>query len=109
MTALRPKKRRRGAISQLGIATVTMSKKGWIVIPKEMRERHGLVPGSEIDILDFDGRLVLMPAPDDPIEFGYGLLKGGPSLTEGLLRDRAEELEREERDLPPPPPKSTRE
>jgi AbrB family looped-hinge helix DNA binding protein len=102
MTAQRTRKRP----NSLGIPTVTMSKKGWIVIPKEMRERHGLVPGREIDILDFDGRIVLVPVPEgDPIELGYGMLKGGPSLTEGLLRDRAEELEREERDLPPPPPR----
>ncbi len=40
--------------------------------------------------------------PDDPIAYGYGLLKGGPSLTEELLKERQEDLEREERDLPPP-------
>ena len=102
MTALQTRKKRPHS---LGIPSVTMSKKGWIVIPKEIRERHGLVPGQEIDILDFGGRIVLVPVSDeDPIEAGYGMLKGGPSMTEALLRDRAEELEREERDLPPPPP-----
>ena len=102
MTTQRTRKKRPNS---LGIPTVTMSKKGWIVIPKEIRERHGLGPGTEIDIVDFGGQIVLVPVPEgDPIERGYGMLKGGPSLTEALLRDRAEELEREERDLPPPPP-----
>jgi hypothetical protein len=32
------------------------------------------------------------------------MLKGGPSLTKGLLEDRRWELEQEERGLPPPEP-----
>jgi hypothetical protein len=67
-----------------------------------MRERHGIDPGDRVNILDFDKRLILMRAFDDPIEAGFGLLKGGPSMTEELLKERALELDKEELDLPPP-------
>ena len=83
--------------------TVTVSAKGWIVIPKEIRERHGLRKGDKVHVLDSDDRIVITPATKgDPIERAYGMFKDGPSLTEGLLKDRREELEREERGLPPP-------
>jgi len=91
------------AASKRSVATVTVSKKGWVVIPKEMRERHGIAPGDRVNILEIDKRLVLMRAFDDPIEAGFGLLKGSPSMTQALLKERASELEQEERDLPPPP------
>lgn len=37
-----------------------------------------------------------VPASGDPIAEGFGMLKGGPSLTEALLEERREELEEEE-------------
>jgi AbrB family looped-hinge helix DNA binding protein len=88
-------------LSRRGVATVTVSKKGWVVIPKEMREKHGIRPGDQMNILDLGSRLILKRAVDDPIETGLGFLKGEPSLTEELLKDRAWELEQEERGLPP--------
>ncbi len=83
--------------------TVTVSAKGWIVIPKEIRERHGISKGDKVHVTDLGGQITIIPATKgDPIERGLGMLKGGPSMTEGLLEDRREELEREERGLPPP-------
>jgi AbrB family looped-hinge helix DNA binding protein len=83
--------------------TVTVSEKGAIVIPKEIRERYGIGPGDKVQVLDWAGRISLVKIPPgDPIERMRGLLAGGPSMTEALLEDRRWELEREERDLPPP-------
>lgn len=83
---------------------VTVSQRGSIVIPKAIRDRFGICPGDQIHVLDWGGQISLVKIPPgDPIERGYGMLKGGPSLTQGLLEDRRWELEREERDLPPPP------
>ncbi len=83
--------------------TVTVSAKGWIVIPKDIRERHGIRKGDKVHVTDLGGQIAIIPATkEDPIERGLGMLKGGPSMTEGLLEDRREELEREERGLPPP-------
>lgn len=80
----------------------TVSEKGWVVIPREIRQRYGLKKGDKVHILDIDGRIVVIPVAKDPISAGRGMLKGGPSLTAGLLEDRRLEREREERDLPPP-------
>ena len=83
--------------------TVTVSEKGAIVIPKGIRERYGICPGDKVHVLDWGGQITLVKIPPgDPIERGYGMLKGGPSLTRDLLEDRRWELEREERDVPPP-------
>lgn len=86
------------------MATAKVSKKGWVVIPREIREKYGIRPGDRVRFVDYAGSISLVRLPEDPIEYGFGLLKGGPSLTEALLEDRREELEREERGLPPPRP-----
>lgn len=81
--------------------TVTVSEKGAVVIPKEIRERYGICPGDRIHILAIGGEIMLMKIPPgDPIERGLGLLKGGSM--QRILEDKRRELEAEERDLPPP-------
>jgi len=84
------------------MAIAKVSKKGWVVIPHDIRERCGIHPGDRVQVIAVNGVIRVIPLPEDPIEYGFGLFKDGPSLTEGLLRDRREELEREERGLPPP-------
>lgn len=86
------------------MTVATVSGKGWVVIPQEIRERYGLKKGDKVHIIDYGGVVAIVPASKDPVAEGFGLLKGGPSLTEGLLEERRRELEREERDLPPPRP-----
>ena len=84
------------------MSTVIVSRKGWVVIPKEIRERHGIKPGDRVHVIEYGRTIAIVPVAKDPIAAGYGMFKGGPSMTKGLLEDRQEELEREERDLPPP-------
>lgn len=84
------------------MATATVSSKGWIVIPQEIRRRYGLKKGDRVHVIDYGGVVAIVPASGDPIADGFGLLKGRPSLTEALLEERRRELEKEERDLPPP-------
>ncbi len=84
------------------MATVTVSGKGWVVIPQEIRKRHNLKKGDKVHIIDYGGVVAIVPASKDPVADGFGMLKGGPSLTEALLEERRRELEREERDLPRP-------
>jgi len=80
-------------------APVTVSKKGWVVIPKEIRERYGIRPGDKIHIFDAGGRIAIMKAHEDPIAYGYGLLKGGPSMALELVEEHRQEVEKEEREL----------
>lgn len=81
------------------MSTMTISKKGWIVIPKEIRERYHLRPGDKVQLVEYGDLLALMPALRDPIGELAGKFKAGPSLTQALLEDRAEEKRREEQKL----------
>jgi len=75
------------------MATVTVSKKGWVVIPHEIRQRYGIRPGDKVQVVDYAGRIAIIPAMKDPIREARGMLKGGPSLTKALLEERRRELE----------------
>ncbi len=48
----------------------TVDSKGRIVLPKEIRERLGITPGTEIEIHEEDGKAVVEPedAPEQIIE-----------------------------------------
>jgi AbrB family looped-hinge helix DNA binding protein len=78
------------------MAVATVSSKGWVVIPADLRKKYGLESGKQVMVVDYGGVLALVPALDDPIAQAQGLLAGGPSLTGALLRDRAGELARED-------------
>ena len=84
------------------MATATVSGKGWVVIPQEIRRRYGLKKGDRVHIVDYGGVVAIVPASGDPIAEGFGMLKGAPSLSEGLLEERRWELEEEEQGLQPP-------
>jgi AbrB family looped-hinge helix DNA binding protein len=76
--------------------TLTISNKGWVVIPAELRKKYHLTPGTEVVIVDYGGVLSILPAMRDPIKQGRGLLKDLPSLTEDLLEEHTEERARDE-------------
>jgi AbrB family looped-hinge helix DNA binding protein len=42
----------------------SIDKFGRIVVPKEMRQRHGLLPGTEVIVEDAGEAIVLKPAAD---------------------------------------------
>ena len=76
--------------------TLTISNKGWVVIPAELRKKYNLLPGTEVVIVDYGGVLSIIPALKNPIKQGRGLLKELPSLTQDLLKEREQERSREE-------------
>jgi len=80
-------------------STAIVSAKGWVVIPKELRERYGIKKGTRIRFVDYGGILRLVPEPEGPleaIEALYGKFADGPSLTADLLAEHAREQEKEE-------------
>jgi len=38
--------------------TLTISSKGWVVIPAELRKKYHLMPGTEVLIVDYGGVLI---------------------------------------------------
>ena len=54
--------------------SVTLSPKFQVVIPRSTRENLRLRPGQKIQIVEFDGRIELIPERD--IEELHGFLKG---------------------------------
>jgi len=74
---------------------LTISNKGWVVIPAEMRKKYHLTPGTEVVIVDYGGVLAIVPAIKDPIKQGKGFLKGMPSLSKDLKKDRELEKKRD--------------
>ena len=74
--------------------TSTLSKKGWVVIPQELRKRYGLKKGDRVHIIDYGGVISIVPASDDPIKHSFGMLKGKGSLTEGLMKSRKQDADK---------------
>jgi len=77
--------------------TLTISNKGWVVIPAELRKKYNLLPGTEVVIVDYGGVLSIIPALKNPIKQGRGMLKDLTSLTQDLRKERAAERSREDR------------
>ena len=73
---------------------VTVSEKGWIVIPAELRKKYKLRPGTEVSVVDYGGVLALVPAMTNPIRQAAGMLKGKTSLTAALMAERRRERSR---------------
>lgn len=79
----------------MNMKVVQMSQKGQILIPKKMRNRYGVKPGSKVQILEERDGLLIKAAPDDPIEAACGFIEGDFSLTEDLIQEHRKEVERE--------------
>jgi AbrB family looped-hinge helix DNA binding protein len=76
--------------------TAKVSAKGWIVIPKDLREKYGIRKGMQIQVVEYGDVLALVPLPDNPAQALCGLLQDGPSLTDELLSERARDRARED-------------
>ena len=76
--------------------TATVSTKGWIVVPKEIRVKYNLQPCSKVQIVDYGDGLAIIPLPKDAIAALRGIFADSPSLTDDLLRDRKRAREKED-------------
>ena len=75
--------------------TVRVSGKGWVVIPAELRKKHKLHPGTEVQVVDYGGVLALVPTLEDPVHRAAGMLKGRTSLRRALLVEHRAERRKE--------------
>jgi AbrB family looped-hinge helix DNA binding protein len=69
--------------------TVKTHAKGQIIMPKEIRDKLGIKPGTALSVKLVDDHVEIRPLPDDPIEFLTGIFKEYPrSMAEDLLKER---------------------
>lgn len=68
--------------------TSILSKKGWIVIPGDIRKRYRLEKGDKVNVIDYGGVISIIPVSKDIVEDSAGILKGKTSLTKALITER---------------------
>lgn len=68
--------------------TTSVTDKGSVTIPPELRNRYGLRAGTRVHIVDYGQILSLVPSTSDPIGASYSMFKGS-SLTRTLLALRS--------------------
>lgn len=74
--------------------TVTVSEKGWVVIPAELRRKYNLHPGAQVSVVDYGGVISLVPVMANPVQQAAGMSRGGKSLTRALLAEHRRERAR---------------
>ena len=74
------------------MATVKTLSKGQVVIPAAIRKRYHIEPGTELQVMEYNGIIYLIPPVEDPVKAACGLLPPKPSLAEKLLKERKGEL-----------------
>jgi antitoxin PrlF len=64
----------------------TISSKGQITVPQEIRKRLGLAPGDRVEFVNEDGRTVIRPARSEVNSFGkfIGIADPFPGGEEGI-------------------------
>lgn len=77
----------------------TIDAGGRVVIPKAIRERLGLAPGAEVEVLEADGRVEISPwlAAIEVVEVDGRLVARGeglPVLTDEAVRETIERTRR---------------
>ena len=80
------------------MSVVTVSQKGWVVIPAELRSKYHWKAGDRVKVVDYGGVVSLVPLWQNPEEVGSGVLKrSGRSLLKMLKQARKEEQRRDRR------------
>jgi len=77
------------------MTVMTISQKGWVVIPAELRKKYGLTPGTRIQMVDYGGGITIVPLLENPAREAFGMFAGKTSLTQALLAERAKDRLRE--------------
>lgn len=72
----------------------TFTSKGQLVIPAELRRKHGIEAGTRVRVLeDPFGRIVLQPITEEYVDRVMGCLASGPELLENWEKEHRSEGE----------------
>jgi AbrB family looped-hinge helix DNA binding protein len=76
----------------------TVSSKGQVVIPKEVRDRLNLKPGTQLSLEVHGESLIMKRAVSDLPDWRSmrGMFKDGPDLLKDLQEERAAEIARDD-------------
>jgi AbrB family looped-hinge helix DNA binding protein len=70
----------------------TFTSKGQLVIPAELRRKHGIEAGTRVKFLeDPFGRIVLQPITEEYVDRVMGCLSDGPDLLAAWEKEHREE------------------
>lgn len=73
---------------------MTVSTKGQLVIPAEIRQALQIKPGTRFSVVRNRNQIILRPINKQLVDELRGITSGGPSGTEMLLKERREENKR---------------
>ncbi len=69
----------------------TVSTKGQLVIPMQMRDALGIEPGDKVALTLEDGAILLRPVSERLVDETCGMFSGGGSMADELQEERRSE------------------
>ena len=72
--------------------TVKVLSKGQIVIPAGIRKKFEIIPGTTIQVFEYDNMIYLVPPANDALKAAMGCLPERPSLSDELLTERKKDF-----------------
>ena len=75
---------------------MSITEKGQVVIPKELREKYGIATNAEVIVTEIKDHIAVLPAPADPILALRGSIKLTQPVAEIIRELRDEQKQRDE-------------
>jgi AbrB family looped-hinge helix DNA binding protein len=73
--------------------TAITSLKGQILVPRKLRAKYGLKPGTKVAFIEKDGELIIRALNKAFFESFAGILKGDGDLIDELMKEKKRERE----------------
>jgi len=72
----------------------SITPKGQIVIPAEIRKRYGLKPGTKVSVVERGGQIIIIPSTKDYIRSLAGIIPSSSTVLEILKEERKKDKAR---------------
>jgi len=77
--------------------TITVTQKGQVVIPSKIRKKLHIKKGTKLFVNEEQNKIIMTPADTSYISRMKGMIKCDESVSEFILRERAEDFARMEK------------